>query len=154
MIWNFIGIAIGLLSLILSWHFGTRRQRLSSKIREHEAKLSKLETYSSSTGYKAIVLDGFMYFSYVGSIVFIVFGISMLPIKIDLSPEFHAFLSGVLSGSLIGAGLVLFNLFILLVKANSSSESIKGMKAKIEKLKNFVGTAQKARRPLARSLYL
>lgn len=133
-----IGIFLGLVSVILTWHFGTKRNRLKKKLIELENQLSKIEKYSSQTGYKDMIHDSFLIFSYIGGTVLITHGINefssyLVPTLFD-SKFFSLFISGIY----LGSGVILIEHFLLLRKANKSNDSIESMKKKIEKLNSEV----------------
>ena len=130
-----LSLLLGLGSIILALYFGTRKRRLSRKIQAHEENLTKLKCYSSTTGYKVMIHDCFISLSYVGASLLLFFGIKHLLINFNVVSNVNKVFAGLESGILIGSGLVLAELFILLARANSSKESMKSLKIKIDKLK-------------------
>jgi len=134
-----LGLILGISSLVLTWYFGTRKKRLLDKIEQHEKELSKLKDFSSSTGYKRMLNHCFLSFSYVGFIVLFYFGLQHFPIKLNFSGDILLLINGFTSGILIGCGLVLLELFLFLRKVKSSSDSIKSLKKRINKLSELKG---------------
>jgi hypothetical protein len=127
-----------LLSVVLAWYYGTRVNRLKKKLSEHENKLSKIETYSSQTGYKNMIHDCFYTFSYVGGVVLITLGVKSAALFITPNLTTSKFFDLFISGIYIGAGMVLIELFILLGKANKPKDSIETIKTKIEKIRSEI----------------
>jgi len=133
---DFLGLLLGLLSVLLAWYYGTRKKRLNDKIRKLEKKKSKLEVYNSFTGYKTMIKDSFHSFSYVGGVLLLLFGVKSFLNFFSISEQVVKVIDVFSSGIFIGCGLVLLELFLLLTKSNNSKESIQDLQSKIDNFKH------------------
>ncbi|MDB2705286.1 hypothetical protein N9Y67_01965 [Pseudomonadota bacterium] len=131
---DYAGIVLGLLSLILSWYYGTKNSRKQRKILEYEKELSKLDNYAKSTGYKNMIHDCFASLFYSMSLLLITVGFERVVLIIISHEASIVFVKQVASGFYIGAGLVLFDMFITLARAYNLEESKSKISKKIESL--------------------
>lgn len=132
---EFVSLSLGLLSVAVSWRFGTKNKRLKKKILEHEESLSKIETYTSITGYKTMLHDCFHIFSYVYGAVLLSIGVKSAIFSIVTNMSILRFFEQFIAGIYIGSGMVLLKLFVLLSRASKPDIATKNLQSKIDKLK-------------------
>lgn len=138
MILDYAGIALGVLSIILSWYYGSRPSRKRRKIQKHEKELSKIENYSKTTGYKHMIHDCFTMLFYSLSLFFISLGIQQWSLTLISNPTIVLFIKQITGGFFIGAGVVLFDMFITLAKSYEPDKAKDKLSGKIEKLQNQI----------------
>lgn len=135
-IFGIAGILVSVLSGFATWYWGTKKKRLIRAIEKQEAEIQKVKGYISNTGYKLLLKDFFHAISYSLSMVFFASGSSVFILAIFSSSELKTFLDQVVSGVMLGAGLVMFGMFRVLSKTLRSRESIEAMNQKLEKMKS------------------
>lgn len=130
------GLLVSVLSGFATWYWGTKKKRLIRAIERQESEIQKVKGYISNTGYKLLLKDFFHAISYSLSMVFFAAGASIFSLTIFSYPELKTFLAQVLSGIMLGAGLVMFDMFRVLSKTLRSRESIEAMNQKLERMKS------------------
>ena len=135
---DYAGIALGVLSIILSWYYGSKPIRKQRKILEHEKELSKIENYSKTTGYKHMIHDCFTVLFYSLSLFLVSLGIQQSLLTIISEPTAVLFIKQITAGLFIGAGVVLFDMFITLVKSYEPEKEKDKLSSKIDKLQNQI----------------
>ena len=138
MILEYAGIALGLLSIVISWHYGSRASRKQRKILKHEKELSKIEKYSKTTGYKHMLHDCFAVLFYSLSLFLVTLGIEQSILTFVTSSSAVLFVKQLAAGTFIGAGAVLFDMFITLAKSYEPEKAKENLNNKIEKLQNQI----------------
>lgn len=134
MILDYAGIALGVLSIIFSWYYGSKPIRKQRKILEHEKELSKIENYSKTTGYKHMIHDCFTVLFYSLSLFLVSLGIQQSLLTIISEPTAVLFIKQITAGLFIGAGVVLFDMFITLVKSYEPEKAKDKLSSKIHKI--------------------
>lgn len=136
MILDYAGIALGVISLFLSWYYGSKPSRKQRRILDHEKELSKIENYSKTTGYKQMIHDCFAVLFYSLSLFLVALGIQQLLLTIVTNPSVVLFVKQVSSGVFVGAGVVLLDMFITLAKTYHPAKAKEKITRKIEKLQS------------------
>ena len=137
---GYAGIVLGIISLIVSWHFGTKNSRRQRKIIKHQKELSKLDGYSKTTGYKGMIHDCFLNLFYALSIFLTALGVQQFLLSIVAVTDITIilYIKQIAAGLYIGSGFVLFDMFLTLVKASDPDISKYKINKKIEKLSNKI----------------
>ncbi len=135
---EYIGVALGVLSIIVSWHYGSRTSRRRRKILLHEEELAKIQNYSKTTGYKYIIHDSFSVLFYALSIFLIALGLQQILLTIITNTTAILFIKQITAGAYIGSGGVLLESFITLANSYKPEAAVEKISGKIEKLQNDV----------------
>ncbi|ENM5876051.1 hypothetical protein [Vibrio cholerae] len=135
---DYLGYVIGFIGVFASWHYGTRTKRLVKKADRYKVKIETLEAYSSPTGYKVIIRDGFHSLFYVLGLLTL--GISLIyvtPIIMNHAPTIE-FVSQLSASMILGASMVSFTQFLSLSKLYRKDKELTRLKEKIEKIRKEV----------------
>ncbi|HCG8482265.1 TPA: hypothetical protein NJ593_004534 [Vibrio parahaemolyticus] len=135
---DYLGYIVGFIGVFVSWHYGTRTKRLVKKADRYKAKIETLEAYSSPTGYKVIIRDGFHTLFYVLGLLTL--GISLIFVTplILKDAQTIKFISQLSASMILGASMVSFTQFLSLSKLYRKDEELTKLKEKVEKIRKEV----------------
>jgi len=133
-IFDLIGIGISIFGAVLAWYSMTRKKRLFESLKDYEKQISKIEEYSKTVGYKAVINDCFLLLFYVLSVLCISTGIFVLSITFmnieflrDCATSFYC-------GVIIGVGIGCYNNYKLLSRTKKPHEAIPELESKMKKI--------------------
>ncbi|MBM4905403.1 hypothetical protein HYO34_22355 [Vibrio parahaemolyticus] len=135
---DYLGYIVGFIGVFVSWHYGTRTKRLVKKADRYKAKIETLEAYSSPTGYKVIIRDGFHTLFYVLGLLTL--GISLIFVTplILKDAQTIKFISQLSASMILGASMVSFTQFLSLSKLYRKDKELTRLKEKVEKIRKEV----------------
>ena len=96
-----LGIVLSLVAITMAWYYGGRKKRLKNKMEGYKKALEVIGSYTSTTGYKAIIHDSFHSFSYCLCIWALVLAFQEVLSFFNLSLGQKSLTSGLIVGCLL-----------------------------------------------------
>jgi hypothetical protein len=133
-----LGGILGLVSILLTIFFGTRKMRLKGKLKTYENQKDLLSKYVNTTGYKLILRDALFTLCYAVSISLFALGALVFVKLLYPNTVIYSVVSFISASTFLGSGLVLFEQCRDIGKTYKSERNFEKIDSKIKTIKSSV----------------